>query len=172
MDVVVVSTQHESGPLTKMKLYTLVAALAVSLTTSAVAHIGDSEAQMKQRYGKPYSTVPWGWDGIVCRSYHYHGFDIQALLAEGHCQAEKIRKQDRSDFQGEELESLVKANLEPGESLGEGRKVGVQLFYVPGHNKTASYDMRKRELLVGFRSFLNSISRHFVAEQRPNTSGF
>jgi hypothetical protein len=74
---------------TKMFLILASGSLALQLTP-AFGRIGENEAQIDHRYGKPAGK----WDDYIGyrKLYHWHGFDVMVTFTDGVSQREMFNK--------------------------------------------------------------------------------
>lgn len=86
----------------------IAAALAACLTSSAFARLGDTEAQIEQRYGKSFHTVA---GELPMKMYRHADFIIGVVYINGRSEAELYRKSDdNTDLSGDEITVLMQAN--------------------------------------------------------------
>ncbi len=92
-----------------MKRYVATVSLFVALTAIARADVGQSEAEVDQRYGKSVGEVQTQTFGVM-RGFVSAEYVIGVKLVDGVSQMEMFSKRDQSDMSASEIERLLKAN--------------------------------------------------------------
>lgn len=95
-----------------MKLtYLVFCAIATSGIRTSQGNVGDTEAELSKRYGKPaVISQLYPAAGAITHLYHFRGFDILVNLSDGSSWSEFYRKKDRSEITANEIKTIVVAN--------------------------------------------------------------
>ncbi|MEP6672786.1 MAG: hypothetical protein ABJF10_26715 [Chthoniobacter sp.] len=102
-----------------MKLLAPLLALAV-FASSAWGCLGDTEAELVQRYGKQTKTGTSHLPGVSIRGYMYKGFLIVVGVLNGKSSFEMYTKKDGTKMNGAEVGALMTANSK-GQTWGEDK---------------------------------------------------
>ena len=142
--------------------------LLAMVASVAHARIGETEAQIEARYGKPLKT-----DGDF-KAYTANGFTIIVTFLDGRSEGEMFEKPDRAAFSENELAMLMTAN-------GGGRKwtdATPQFDFVrkmwrsADGNLTAVYKTIPPTLVIASRKFAEHQERTQKKEETEKLSGF
>jgi hypothetical protein len=80
------------------------------LVSSALACVGDSDAELEARYGKQVQTGTSKLPGVTIRGYKFRGFSVVVGVINGHSAFEMYSKKDHSKLNANEVGALMTAN--------------------------------------------------------------
>jgi len=139
-----------------------VLATASFIIGTAQARIGDTEEQIRTRYGNPITVLPSrSSDAGLTKCYSSDGFSIAVTYLNGHSVREMFAKSDNSKITKTEIDRLI--NGRASTSSEEVHMVGpenvtasVQLWRsVDQGSRVAIYDSRTRALFITTQQFIN-----------------
>ncbi len=123
-----------------MKITYCITALLLCGCASAFARIGETEAQIKSRYGKPTSSFR------LIKAYFYKDFFIMVAFANGKSGMEIYQKRNSAPMSAAEIGSLLDANG-GGTKWHQPIREGFD-FYYKEKSRFAQYNALKNELTV------------------------
>jgi hypothetical protein len=138
-------------------------AAAFSLIGSAEARIGDTEAQIRNRYGDAITVLPSRTrDAGLTKCYSSHHFLIAVTYFNGRSAREIVTKSDKSKISDEEIQSLLKIDANGSSWTAQqltGPKAvtaGVQQWRTDTpRSRVAIYDSQTRALFITNQQFIN-----------------
>jgi len=142
--------------------------LAVFATASLIigtaqARIGDTEEQIRTRYGNPITVLPSRpSDAGLTKCYSSDGFSIAVTYLHGHSVREMFARSDNSMITKTEIERLINGHAgasseEVQHMVGpENVTASVQLWRSADQgSRVAIYDSRTRALFITTQQFIN-----------------
>jgi len=103
-----------------MKLLAPLLALAVFVSSSAQACLGDSESELLSRYGPQKKSGTSHLPGVAIRGYMYKGFLIVVGMLNGKSAFEMYTKKGGAALTGPEVAALMTANAK-GQTWAEDK---------------------------------------------------
>lgn len=143
----------------RRSLTTLAAAFA--LIASAQGGIGDTEAQIRARYGEAIGVLPaHAGDASLTKCYSSEGFIISVTYVKGHSVREILTKRNKSKITEAEIQTALKANAGGSawnaEQLADPRTAGVQEWRTSNQeSRVAIYDSQTRALFITTQQFID-----------------
>lgn len=132
------------------KILIISVALAACLT-SAQARIGETEAELAQRYGKPVRMIKTASGDEAAQVYRFHGFEITVTIDDaGQCQAEWYKKLDGAALEASEILALAKANA-GNQPCSKTENLTETVGFMCG-DIYVGYNLEKRSLAIARRS--------------------
>lgn len=92
-----------------MKRYVIVFFVVAALVRIASATIGETDAQIETRYGKPFKDITTETFGVM-RGFISPGYVVGVKIIDGVSEMEMFSKMDQSDMSASEIAQLCKAN--------------------------------------------------------------
>ena len=92
-----------------MKRYAVLLLLFIALIRPARANIGETEAEIEARYGKPLGDIRTQGFGLM-RGFASPEYVIGVKLIDGTCEMEMFSKKDQSEMSASEIERLLNEN--------------------------------------------------------------
>ena len=138
---------------------TLIAAFA--LVASAQGGIGDTEAQIRARYGETIGVLPApAGDASLTKCYSSEGFIISVTYVKGHSVREILTKGNNSKITETEIQTALRANAGGStwnaEQLADPRTTGVQEWRTSNQeSRVAIYDSQTRALFITTQQFID-----------------
>ena len=159
----------------RRSLTTLAAAFA--LIASVHGGIGDTEAQIRARYGEAIGVMPaHAGDANLTKCYSSEGFIISVTYVKGHCVREILTKRNKSKITEAEIQIALRANaggsVWNAEQLADPRTAGVQEWRTSNQeSRVAIYDSETRALFITTQQFidLTNATKPQVAAKRSAT---
>jgi hypothetical protein len=153
----------------KTKLFLPILALGVS--ASAFARIGETTGQVDKRYGAPLETIKNDGES---RRYSFGGFTVVVNFERGISQCEVYQKQNTSRMTEAEIRGLLEANagVSPWrDDADEGSD-----FYLyrskDGRSRIAIYNLPRHDLTVSSKAFLDRHANIANSADRQKMKGF
>ena len=161
-------------------LIAFAAAAVFSLLGSAEARLGETEAQIQQRYGNPIALLPArGGDPGLTKCYSADGFIISVTYVNGGSVREIFSKTNKAKLTDAEIQSTLKANVvsapwKTTELVSANTPiVGIEKWRTNDRSqRVAFYDSQTRALFITtqrFIDFSNATKRQALA--RSSTTG-
>ena len=136
--------------------------IALGLSASAFARIGETEAQLSKRYGKPLGSAPAS--GFVGRVYRYRGFEVVVFFDKGVSCVEEYHKHPLGPLLNADIAALLNANSGGGkwQRVPDSSVDRLVLIIFRGAGKrVAMHDTVRNSLLVTYEDFVARMSgRH------------
>ena len=117
---------------------------------TAFARIGETEAQIEKRYGKPTSSSP------STKGYFYNDFFIIVTFDNGVSGIETYEKRNRAPLSDVEIESLLEANG-GGTKWQEPIRNGFEVYY-KAKTRSAEYNTVTNTLTIADYAALSRIN--------------
>ncbi len=145
---------------------------------TAAARIGETEAEIKARYGAPILTLPAQDDAGLTKCYLSDGFSIAVTYVAGRSAREMLAKADKSEITEKEINRLLEANS--GGSSWNAQQLAGQKNVPDGllgwrtnddKPRVALYDERTQAFFVTTQRFINqtnAASRRQAARKKYN----
>lgn len=142
---------------------------------TAAARIGETEAEIKARYGAPIFTLPSQDDAGLTKCYLSDGFSIAVTYVAGRSAREMLAKADKSEITEKEINRLLEANS--GGSSWNAQQLAGQKNVPDGllgwrtneeKPRVALYDERTQAFFITTQRFINrtnAASRRSVARK-------
>jgi hypothetical protein len=138
-------------------------AAGFSLIAAAQARIGDTEAQIRMRYGDPITVLPSHTkDAGLTKCYSSNHFLIAVTYVNGHSAREIVTKADNSKISDREIKTLLKTNGRGSswnaQQLAGPKSVtaGVQQWRTADQgSRVAMYDSQTRALFITNQQFID-----------------
>jgi hypothetical protein len=136
-------------------------AAAFALVASAQGGIGDTEAQIRARYGEAIGVLPArAGDASLTKCYSTGGFIISVTYVKGHSAREILTKGNKSKITETEIQTALKANAGGSawnaEQLADPRTAGVQEWRTNNQeSRVAIYDSQTRALFITTQQFID-----------------
>jgi hypothetical protein len=138
---------------------------------SASARIGETEAQIEKRYGKPDDTIKSLW-GKRCR-YMFRGYFVFVDFERGASQSETYAKKDASVIMPTEVVALLNANSEGAAWTNPDLVDGQYISHTKkAPRRVAIYNPISRDLMITSKEFLDRASTSIDAATREKMKGF
>ena len=144
--------------------------IAALLGAPATAHarLGESEARIELRYGKPIAQVPAvPGDLGLTKYYASKGFSIFVTFLEGRSVREMFAKRDRSELSAGELQILLNADSGGYQWGGEhpanqdGAPRGASEWRsIDQRTRVAFYDTNTRALFITTQDYIDRLDAH------------
>ncbi len=129
---------------------------------TAAARIGETEAEIKARYGAPILTLPAQDDAGLTKCYLSDGFSIAVTYVAGRSAREMLAKADKSEITEKEINRLLQANSGGSswhaQQLAGQKNVPVGLLgwrTTDDKPRVALYDERTQAFFVTTQRFIN-----------------
>lgn len=145
---------------------------------TAAARIGETEAEIKARYGAPILTLPSEDDTGLTKCYLSGGYSIAVTYVAGKSAREMLAKADNSGITEKEINRLLEANS--GGSVWNAQQLAGQKNVPDGllgwrtnddKPRVALYDERTQAFFVTTQRFINrtnAASRRNAARKKMN----
>ena len=146
-----------------MRRYLAILAAAWFVVGTAQARIGETENQIRTRYGNPITVLPSRpSDAGLTKCYSSDGFSIAVTYLHGHSAREMFVKSDNSTITKTELDRLINGRASVSSEKAQ-RMVGpenvtanVQLWRsADQRSRVAIYDSRTRGLFITTQQFID-----------------
>lgn len=157
-------------------------AAAFGLIANAHGGIGDSEAQIRARYGEAIGVLPaQGGDASLTKCYSSAAFIISVTYVKGQSVREILTKGNKSKITEAEIQTALKANAGGSawnaEQLADPQTAGVEEWRTSNQeSRVAIYDSQTRALFITTQHFidLTTATKPQVAAKRSaaGLSGF
>lgn len=153
----------------KTKLSLLILALGVS--ASAFARIGETTNQVDKRYGAPLETTKNSGES---RRYSFGGFTVLVSFERGISQCEIYQKKDTSRMMEGEIKGLLGANAGGSAWRDDPDEGGDAYIYrsKDGRFRIAIYNLRRHDLVVTSKAFLDHHANIANSADRQEMKGF
>jgi hypothetical protein len=155
----------ERNPITRKNMRQLSSILVAAfvLVGTAQGRIGESEEQIRTRYGEAITILPSRTMGAgVTKCYSSHGLAVAVTYLNGQSVREMIAKADSSKITHAEIHSLLEANAS-GSSSGVQRMTGPETVTAgvqewrttDQRSRVAFYDSHTRALFITTQNFID-----------------
>lgn len=151
----------------KTRLFLVILALGVS--ASAFARIGETAEQVDKRYGAPLETTKNNGES---RRYSFRGFTVVVNFERGISQCEVYQRKDNSRMTETEIRGLLEANASVSPWQGDADE-GVDFYVYRSKDKRsriAIYSLFGHDLMVTSKAFLDHHAN--IANDRQKMKGF
>jgi hypothetical protein len=152
-----------------MKTRLLLVILALGVSASAFARIGETAEQVDKRYGAPLETTKNNGES---RRYSFRGFTVVVYFERGISQCEVYQKKDNSRMTEAEIRGLLGANAGGSPWLGDADE-GTDAYIYRSKDKRsriAIYSLLGHDLMVTSKAFLDHHAN--IANDRQKMKGF
>jgi len=157
-----------------MKMITL-CVISALLCASAFARIGETEDEIRARYGKPVNEDR-AQPPIVERGYLTSGMIVVVMFIDGKSEAEMFMKAKNFDqLSDEEVQLLLKANSNGKEwtDAPTGALISFdQVWRIPDLDRTAQFSKLERKLIVCSGKYLAAQKAQKEAETAAKLKSF
>ena len=137
-------------------------ALVFLLFGSAQARIGETETEIRGRYGDPLGLLPSSVDASLTKHYLSGGFSIAVTYLDGRSAREMLAKADKSQITDKEIRLLLDANAGgyswTAQELDSQKNVPAGLLVWRTNDqrsRVAFYDSRAQAFFVTTQDFVN-----------------
>jgi len=145
---------------------------AALFASPAFARIGETEAQIEKRYGKPKFTFSQG-DELPSKGYISAGLRITVTYVDGVSESEFYQKPDQSALSETEIKTLLAANAEDGIWAEQPEVLGsVHTWKIAAKNRIASYVDRLNSLTVATTRCTELSLQQTARKEKAKLKGF